>query len=136
MRLAVLFDYGPPVVLINIFAMVLVGGGNQSAWRNPHCQVGTTNPTDMPDSSGQQLRLATLVLRPSRLTTWSACPVSEAGLTVQHSGGHPSKYQPAGCCFTSESKPMRCAISLHSQHENNREARQIMVANGWDGIAP
>ena len=37
---------------------------------NPRCQVGTINPTDMPDGSGQQLRVATIVPRPSRLTTW------------------------------------------------------------------
>ena len=33
---------------------------------NPRCQVGTINPTDMPDGSGQQLRVATIVSRPSR----------------------------------------------------------------------
>ena len=36
-----------------------------------HCEVGTINPTDMPDGGGQQLRVATIdiVPRPSRLTT-------------------------------------------------------------------
>ena len=33
---------------------------------NPYCQVGTIYPTDMPDGSGQQLRVATIVPRPSR----------------------------------------------------------------------
>ena len=32
---------------------------------NPRCQVGTINPTDMPDGSGQQLTVATIVPRPS-----------------------------------------------------------------------
>ena len=35
----------------------------------PRCQVGTIIPADMPDGSGQQLRVATIVPRPSRLTT-------------------------------------------------------------------
>ena len=35
----------------------------------PCGQVGTINPTDMPDGGGQQLRMATIVLRPSRLIT-------------------------------------------------------------------
>ena len=33
---------------------------------NPHCQVGTIYPTNMPDGSGQQLRVATIVPRSSR----------------------------------------------------------------------
>ena len=37
---------------------------------NPRCQVGTINPTDMPDGSGQQTKEATMVPKPSRLTTW------------------------------------------------------------------
>ena len=37
---------------------------------NPCCQVGSINPTDLPDSSGQQLRVAAIVPRPSRLSTW------------------------------------------------------------------
>ena len=32
-------------------------------------QVGTINPTDMPDGSGQQLRVAAIVPALSRLTT-------------------------------------------------------------------
>ena len=28
---------------------------------NPRCQVETINPADMPDGSGQQLRVATMV---------------------------------------------------------------------------
>ena len=61
---------------------------------NPRCQVGTINPTDMPDGSGQQLRVATIVRRPSRqhLANLTTRPVSGAGLAVEHSGRHPSKY--------------------------------------------
>ena len=54
----------------NIFAMVLAGEGNWSPGENSRCQVGTINLTDMPDGSGQQLRVATIVLSSSRLTTW------------------------------------------------------------------
>ena len=32
----------------------------------PRCQVGTICPTDMPDGSGQRLRVPTIVPRPSR----------------------------------------------------------------------
>ena len=46
---------------------------------NPRCQVGTINPTDMPGGRGQQLRVATIVPRPSRLTT------NLANLTTQES---------------------------------------------------
>ena len=37
---------------------------------NLRCQVRTTNPTDMPNGSGQQLRVAAIVPKLSRLTTW------------------------------------------------------------------
>ena len=37
---------------------------------NPRCQIGRINQTDMPDGSGHLLRVATIVPRPSRLTTW------------------------------------------------------------------
>ena len=47
--------------------------------RKPECpettsvvKQGPFNSTDMPDGSGQQLRMATIVPRPSRLTTWPA----------------------------------------------------------------
>ena len=33
-------------------------------------EVGVINPTDMLDASGQELRVATRVPRPSSLTTW------------------------------------------------------------------
>ena len=33
---------------------------------NLRCQVETFTPTDMPDGSGQQFRVATIVPRPSR----------------------------------------------------------------------
>ena len=47
---------------------------------NPRCQVGAINPVDTPDGSGQHLRVATIELRPSRLTTWPAWqPSSESG---------------------------------------------------------
>ena len=36
--------------------------------KDPRCQVGTIN---IPDDSGQQLRIATIVPRSSRPTTWS-----------------------------------------------------------------
>ena len=53
---------------------------------NPRCQIGTIDPTDMPDGSGQQLRVATIVPRPSRLINHLANlttrPVSGAGLAV------------------------------------------------------
>ena len=53
---------------------------------NPHCQVGTINPTDMPDGSGQQLRVATIMPRPSRLTTWPTWqPVQWVGQASQSS---------------------------------------------------
>ena len=38
--------------------MVLVGGGTWSAWRKPRFSSGAINPTDMPDGSGQKLRVA------------------------------------------------------------------------------
>ena len=37
---------------------------------NARCQVATINSTDIPDGSGQQLIVATITSRPSRLTTW------------------------------------------------------------------
>ena len=58
---------------------------------NLRCQAGTTNPTDMPNGSGQQLRVAAIVPKPSLVTTWPARQVSGAGLAVQRSGDHPSK---------------------------------------------
>ena len=47
-----------------------MGGGTGVPGENPRYQVGTINLTDMPDGSGQQLRVATIVPRPSGLTTW------------------------------------------------------------------
>ena len=53
---------------------------------NPRCQVGTIKPTDMPDGSGQQLRAATMVLGPSRLTTWPTWQLVQCvGLASQSS---------------------------------------------------
>ena len=59
------------VVLI-FFSWFLNGEETGVPGENPRCQVGTINPTDMPDGSGQQLTVATIVPRPGRRTTWPA----------------------------------------------------------------
>ena len=69
-----------------LFCHGLLGGGNRMARKTPCCQVGTINTTHMPDGSGQQLRVATIVPRLSRLPTLptghTTRPVSRAGLAV------------------------------------------------------
>ena len=61
---------------------------------NPCCQVVTINPADKPDGSGQQLRVATIVLRPRRLTTWPAWQqvqcLRQASQSSTHAVAHPS----------------------------------------------
>ena len=71
-------------------------GGTGVPGENPCCQVGTTNLTDMPDGSGQQLRVATTAPKPSRLTTWPTWqPAQRVGQASQFSiqaVTHGSKY--------------------------------------------
>ena len=71
----------------------------------PRCQVGTINPPDMPDGSGQQLRVATIMPRPSRQPPGQLDnPSSESGQASQSSTQpvtHPSTNR-ARRCLTSK----------------------------------
>ena len=50
-----------------IFCHGLIWGGTGVPGDDPGCQLGIINPTDMSDGSDQQLTMATMWLRPSRL---------------------------------------------------------------------
>ena len=79
-------SYQMPIIILIFFMVFKRGRKPLVPEENPRCQVGIINPTHMPDGSGQQLRVATIVPRPSTLTTgptWQ--PVSWVGQASQFS---------------------------------------------------